>query len=146
MPKCEFSMSPPYVGPIAKKGQQVQFKMDPANRICSIKCSSSGDIKVIQCGGDGSATVEATADNAIGTLSITKACDHDVPEEAIVACGPNTVDVLIGIKTRNNAKLVWIWVIFFVCLGAGYLAGGLIGGLWGMAYGAPIGGLVGFGI
>jgi hypothetical protein len=52
MPDCKFSMTPASIGPIGKKGQQVQFKMDSPNRICSIRCGSSVDIKVIQCGGN----------------------------------------------------------------------------------------------
>jgi hypothetical protein len=146
MPDCGFSITPASQGVIAKKGDLVQFKMNPPNRVCSISCSSSGDIEVVQCGGDGSATVRATTDNATGTLFITKTCKAAVPEEGIVACGPTTVAARIGPAPRNDAKLIWIWIIFFICLGAGYLAGGLLGGLVGMAYGAPLGGLLGFAI
>jgi hypothetical protein len=120
--------------------------MIPPNQICSVSCSSSGDIKIVQCGGDGSVTVEATTDDAQGAAFVTKTCTGAVPEAGIVACGPTTVAIPIGAPKRNDAKLIVIWIIFGVCLGAGYLAGGLIAGLPGMAAGAPAGALLGFGL
>ena len=68
----------PTASMIAKKGHHVHFRMIPENKICSkicsISCSSSVDLKIVQCGGDGSVTAEATTDYAKGTVFVTKTC------------------------------------------------------------------------
>jgi hypothetical protein len=135
MPDCVFSLSPASTGPINKKGHQVQFKMIPENKICSISCSSSGDIKIVQCGGDGSVTAEATTDNAKGIVFVTKTCTRAVPDAGIVACGPTTVPINIG-RRRPVPKLL---IITTTSGGLGAAGFGV-----GFAVGGPIGGIVGF--
>ena len=139
MPDCAFTMKPSAISPIPKKDGQASFTMDPPNRVCTIACSSSGDIEVIQCGSDGSVTVKATADNARGTLFVTKTCKGAVPEEGIVACGPTTVAVPIGAVPPPwtlKQKLTVVYAVVCMVFGIGGLvAGAVLGGVPGVLIG-----------
>jgi hypothetical protein len=135
-------MAPASTVPIPKKGQQVQFKMNPPNKICSVSCSSSGDIKIVQCGGDGSVTAEATTDNAKGTVFVTKTCKSAVPDEGIIACGATTVAIPIGRRRPPVPKLLVITttsgVLGAAGFGVGFTLGGPVGGIAGLIVGIGI--------
>jgi hypothetical protein len=134
MPDCQFKINPASAS-LRKKGDVMHFTMDPPNTDpCSVSCSTRGEVEIVQCGGDGSATVRATADNARGYLYITKRCPN---------CGPTPVDVRIGsVVLPEIPDDVLPWAIIGNAVITG-LTGGLIGFLFGGLPGALIGGSVG---
>jgi len=134
MPDCQFKINPASAS-LLKKGDQMHFTMDPPNTDpCTVSCSTRGDIELVQCGNDGSATVRATTDNARGFIYITKKCQD---------CGPTTLDARIGrLVLPAIPDDVLPWAIFLNSIITG-LTGGLIGFLFGGLPGALIGGSIG---
>src|SRR5262245_62058484 len=124
--------------------------MIPPNQVCSVSCSSSGNIEIVNCGGDGSVVVKATTDDPKGVVFVTKTCNAAVPELGIVACGETSVAIPIGVTKRPVAKLAIAMAIITVLGGAG-LGGGIIllgpvgaflGGIIGMTVGVGVGFLI----
>jgi hypothetical protein len=133
MADCAFTMQGGQ-STLPKEGDLTQWRMNPPNmHPCTVSARATGDLEVVQVGGDGSVTIKAKSDNAAGTVYVTKRCGGEIP------CGPTDVPIHIGNVVPDwtlKQKLTIVYLIISMGLGIGGLVvGALFGGVLGVLIG-----------
>jgi hypothetical protein len=98
-------MSPVPPG-LAKENDKATYLMNPPNiGRCSVSASLTGDLHLILVAGDGSVTVQATKDNPVGTITVTRKCPAPLNADDPAEC-ELTLDTPVGVSVYQGS-MAW---------------------------------------
>lgn len=87
---------------LAKKDDKATYLMNPPNAgRCSVSASVTGDLYLIQVGGDGSVIVQAIKDNPVGIITVTRKCPLPLNADDPAEC-ELTLDTPVGVSAYQG--------------------------------------------